>query len=104
MAPTEVTDRASKSKSHGLTITSAVSPGDFAVAVYNLATKERTILDESVFTRDHGKNHTGTWTVDITYLEDRPGKYLLLFMLIDFEDYAEVIAKGKPFYVRKSDF
>ncbi|KIO33448.1 hypothetical protein M407DRAFT_17708 [Tulasnella calospora MUT 4182] len=122
MAPTEVTDRASKSYSHGLTITSAVvkkgrptvlqyswtyekrSDDGFAVMVYNLATKERTILDYFVYTRDHGKGKSGTWTVDITDLKDKFGKYLLLFTLTDAEDFWLPIAKGKPFYVKKGDF
>ncbi|KIO33447.1 hypothetical protein M407DRAFT_17707 [Tulasnella calospora MUT 4182] len=126
MAPTDLTDRASKSKSqYRFTITSAVvkkgrptvlkyswtydpkrsyEDDRFAVAVYNLATKEQTFLDYHVYTHDHGKGNTGTWTVDISSLKDKLGKYLLLFVLIDFDDYVVVAAKGKPFHVRKGDF
>ncbi|KAG8939395.1 hypothetical protein FRC04_006622 [Tulasnella sp. 424] len=116
MAPTGVTVRDPKSKpaekaSSGLTITSAVvkkgrptvvkytwtfnpqkCPGDFAVGVVDVVTKKQIILDESVVTRDHGKNNTGNFTVDITFLKDKPG------------DFSEVIATSKSFQVKKSDF
>ncbi|KAG9040583.1 hypothetical protein FS837_000426 [Tulasnella sp. UAMH 9824] len=126
MAPADLTDRKTKSavKSSGIKITSvsvkkgrrtmikyswtyddAKSPGEFAVALINLGTKEKYFLDMETITRDHGKGNTGTDSYDITFMKDYPlGIYMLVFQLVDFDTWAETIAKSKAFYLRKTDF
>ncbi|KAG9040584.1 hypothetical protein FS837_000427 [Tulasnella sp. UAMH 9824] len=126
MAPADLTDRKTKSgvKSSGIKITSvsvkkkgrqtiikyswtyeAKSTFEFAVALINLGTKEKYFLDMETRTRDHGKGNTGTATWDISFMKDYPlGIYMLVFQLVDFEDYAETIAKSKAFHLRKADF
>ncbi|KAG9037834.1 hypothetical protein FS837_001367 [Tulasnella sp. UAMH 9824] len=60
-----------------------IASKSFFTFVFNIETEEQIPLGDSVITRDHGKDHTGTLTLDITELKNKPGKYLLLFVLLD---------------------